>query len=160
MTDREAPADVDAILEQAGFDAERSVLTRRQAEVLALRERDVSQQEIAELLGTSRANISSVEASARRNVEKAAETVAVAAALRAPVRVQIPSGTDLYDVPDLVYAACDDAGTKVAHASAELLRRIREQCDEAITAHEVVEPLTVGVSADGAITVRRSLVND
>ena len=63
--------DPDVLLEQAGFDAERSVLTRRQAEVLALRERGVRQASIADLLGTSRANVSSVESSARENVEKA-----------------------------------------------------------------------------------------
>ena len=94
--------DVDGLLDRAGFDADESVLTRRQAEVLALRERGVAQADIAEKLGTSRANVSSVESSARENIANARETVAFAEALSAPVRVTVEAGTDLYDVPNMV----------------------------------------------------------
>ncbi|WP_370515861.1 sigma factor-like helix-turn-helix DNA-binding protein, partial [Halapricum sp. CBA1109] len=73
--------DIDAVLDRAGFDPEESVLTRRQAAVLALRERDLTQSTIADRFGTSRANVASIEASARENVRKARETVAVADAL-------------------------------------------------------------------------------
>ncbi|MFQ3284468.1 MAG: Tfx family DNA-binding protein, partial [Natronomonas sp.] len=86
----------DEMLDRVGFDEETNVLTRRQAEVLSLRERDVSQAEIAESLGTSRANVSSVESSARENVAKARETVAFANALTAPVQLTIEAGEDLY----------------------------------------------------------------
>lgn len=113
--------DADALLEEAGFDPEVSVLTRRQAEVLALRERDTTQADIAASLGTSRTNISSVEESARTNVEKARETVAFAEALRAPVQVRIERGTDLYDVPSLVFEDCDAVGMKVTHTAPKLM---------------------------------------
>jgi len=103
-------------------DPETSVLTYRQAQVLALRERGVSQADIAEALGTSRANVSSIESSARENVSKARETVAFAEALRAPVRVRVPAGTDLYDVPQMVYDACDEAGVKVDHTAPDLMK--------------------------------------
>ena len=145
--------DVDALLHAAGFDEERSVLTRRQAEVLALRERDVPQREIAERLGTSRANVSSIEASARRNVQKARETVAVADALAEPVRVPIATGTDVFDVPETVYQACDDIGTKVTHSSAALIRKVREETPEAISEQTIVSPIVIGVSTDGSISV-------
>ena len=112
--DAETAEDVDAaeLLERVGFDADESVLTERQAEVLAFRERGLRQADIAERLGTSRANVSSVEASARDNVERAKETVAFAEALSSPVRVEIPAGTDLYDAPQRVYDACDEAGVR------------------------------------------------
>ena len=80
----EADLDPEELLSQAGFDADESVLTRRQAEVLALRERGVRQSVIADRLGTSRANVSSVEASARENVAKARETVSFAEARAGP----------------------------------------------------------------------------
>ncbi len=146
--------DVDALLDRVGFDAATSVLTRRQAEVLALRERGARQADIASLLGTSRANVSSVEASARENVAKAKETVAFAAALTAPVRVEVPAGTDLYDVPELVYAACDDAGVKVTHTAPELMRRVSEAAGDAVQGRAVRGPIVVGVTADGAVRVR------
>ncbi|WP_224333069.1 Tfx family DNA-binding protein [Haloprofundus halobius] len=149
--------DVTEILEQAGFAPDESVLTRRQAEVLALRERGVRQSDIAEFLGTSRANVSSIEASARDNVTKARETVAFAEALTAPVRVEVPEGTDLYDVPKQVYDACDAAGVKVNHTAPDLMKIVSDAAGEAIRGREVRVPLFVGVTSEGAVRVRRSI---
>ncbi|MFC6905609.1 Tfx family DNA-binding protein [Halalkalicoccus tibetensis] len=147
--------DVDALLDQVGFDPERNVLTRRQAEVLALRERDVPQAAIAERLGTSRANVSSIEASARTNVEKARETIAFAEALNAPVRIEVAAGTDLYDVPSRVYAACDDAEVKVNQTAPELMKSVSDAAGDAISGREVKRDLLVGVTMDGIVRVRR-----
>lgn len=152
MTD---PADADDILASVGFDPETSVLTRRQAEVLALRERGLAQATIAEWLGTSRANVSSIEASARENVAKAHETVAFAEALRAPVRVPVEPGTDLYDVPQRVYSACDEAGVKVNYAAPELMKLVSDAAGDAVRGREVRDDLLVGVTSDGQVRVRR-----
>ena len=146
--------DVDAVLAEVGFDEEASSLTRRQAEVLALRERGASQAAIADLLGTSRANVSGVESSARRNVERARETVAFAEALSAPVRVPVEPGTDVFDLPGRVYEACDDAGVKVGHSGAELVRLASEAAPDALEDGTVVAPLLVSVAADGEVRVR------
>ncbi|WP_224448012.1 Tfx family DNA-binding protein [Haloprofundus salilacus] len=148
--------DVTEILEQAGFAPDESVLTHRQAEVLALRERGVRQSDIADFLGTSRANVSSIEASARDNVAKARETVAFAEALTAPVRVEVPEGTDLYDVPKQVYDACDAAGVKVNHTAPDLMKIVSDAAGDAIRGREVRVPLLVGVTSEGAVRVRRS----
>jgi Tfx family DNA-binding protein len=151
--DDELP-DADAVLARAGFDADESVLTRRQAEVLALRERGASQAAIADRLGTSRANISKVEASARDNVEKARETVAFASALQAPVRVDIDPGTDLYDVPDMVYAACDEADVKVSLSAPEVMKQVSDAGANAVSGREVHAPLLVTVTSGGDLQVR------
>ena len=156
----DAVPDPDELLDRAGFDAESSVLTRRQAEVLALREHGVAQAAIADRLGTSRANVSSVEASARDNVRKARETVAFAEALRAPVRIVVAAGTDLYDVPSSVYDACDEAGVKVNHAAPELMTLVSDEAGEAVIDREVQEALLIGVTTDGAVTVRKSRENE
>lgn len=147
--------DADALLDQAGFDADHSVLTRRQAEVLALREHGVRQATIAELLGTSRANVSSIEASARDNVEKARETVAFAEALSAPVQVELEPDTDLYDVPKLVYDACDRAGVKVSYTAPELMKSVSDAAGDAIHGREVHKRLLVGVTSAGSVRVRK-----
>lgn len=148
--------DTDDLLDRLGFDAERNVLTRRQATVLALRERDVSQADIARHLGTSRANVANVEASARSNVEKAREAVAFADALRAPVRVSIEAGTDIYDVPDAVYAAADEADVTVEYGAPALMKAVVDAVDDAIQDRVVAAPLLVTVGRDGLVTVRRS----
>nr|WP_074854791.1 Tfx family DNA-binding protein [Natrinema salifodinae] len=146
--------DTDDLLAEIGFDPETSVLTHRQAQVLALRERGVSQADIADELGTSRANVSSIESSARENVEKARETVAFAEALRAPVRVRVPEGTDLYDVPQLVYEACDEAGVKVDHTAPDLMKVVSDAAGPAVTGRQVSTPLIVGVTSEGMVRVR------
>ncbi|ADJ13756.1 Tfx family DNA-binding protein [Halalkalicoccus jeotgali] len=147
--------DIDALLDQVGFEADRNVLTRRQAEVLALRERDVPQADIAQRLGTSRANVSSIETSARTNVEKARETIAFAEALNAPVRVDVAAGVDLYDIPSRVYAACDDADVKVNQTAPELMKSVSDAAGDAVSGREVKRDLLVGVTIDGTVRVRR-----
>ncbi|WP_121741661.1 Tfx family DNA-binding protein [Natronorubrum halophilum] len=146
--------EVEELLAEIGFEPETSVLTYRQAQVLTLRERGVSQADIAESLGTSRANVSSVESSARENLEKARETVAFAEALRAPVRVRVPAGTDLYDVPQLVYEACDEKGVKVDHTAPDLMKVVSDAAGRAVSGREVAMPLIVGVTSDGMVRVR------
>jgi Tfx family DNA-binding protein len=146
--------DVDELLDRAGFEAADSVLTRRQAEVLALREQGVAQADIAESLGTSRANVSSVEASARDNVAKARETVAFAEALSAPVQLTVQAGTDLYDVPNMVYSACDDAGVKVNRTAPELMKLVGDDAGDAVHGREVRRDITVSVTSDGTVRVR------
>lgn len=147
---------VDEILASAGFDPDESILTRRQAEVLVLRERGVAQHEIADRLGTSRANISSIESTARDNVAKAAETVAFAEAIRSPVRVRIEPGVALIEVPERVYKAADEAGMKVAATAPELLKRINERAENAVDDGTVVAPILIGVDPDGEVRIRRS----
>lgn len=144
----------DEMLDRVGFDEETNVLTRRQAEVLSLRERDVSQAEIAESLGTSRANVSSVESSARENVAKARETVAFANALTAPVQLTIGAGEDLYDVPNRVYSACDDADVKVSRTAPELMKLIGDAAGDAVQGRAVQRDITVSVTNEGRVTVR------
>ncbi|AUV80419.1 RNA polymerase subunit sigma-70 [Salinigranum rubrum] len=152
--------DIDTLLDRTGFDPETSVLTRRQAEVLLLRERGVRQTTIADHIGTSRANVSSIEASARANVEKARETVAFAEALSAPVRVEVDVGTDLYDVPKLVYDACDEAGVKVNHTAPDLMKAVSDAAGEAVQGREVRDAILVGVTSSGNVRVRRSAEQD
>ena len=146
--------DVEELLERAGFEAAESVLTCRQAEVLALRERDVPQADIAESLGTSRANVSNVESSARENVAKARETVAFAEALTAPVQLTVEADTDLYDVPNMVYSACDEAGVKVNRTAPELMKLVGDAAGDAVHGREVRREITVSVTSDGTVRVR------
>ena len=146
--------DADALLERAGFDPDESVLTRRQAEVLALRERGVSQAEIADRLGTTRANVAGVESSARDNVRKARGTVALVDSLRAPVRLTIEAGTDVYEIPDRLYRAADEAGVKVRLSAVGVIERLTDAARGALESRELARPVEATVSADGEIRFR------
>lgn len=147
--------DVDAVLTEIGFSAEATTLTRRQAEVLLLREQGYKQATIADRLGTSRANVAGIESSARENVRKARETVTLVELLAAPVRVDVPAGTDLYDVPEMIFDACDESGIKVEHNAPELMKLISDGAEGSIEGRAVSEQLFVNVTRDGTVRVRK-----
>jgi len=143
------------LLEQVGFDASGNLLTRTQAEVLVLRQRGYTQDEIADLLDSSRPNVANIEARARENIEKAEETVRVTRAIRAPVQVSIPAGTDLYAVPDEVYDACNRADIKVTYSAPELMKRILDEAQHVVSGRTIDAPLTVSVDGSGEVLIRR-----
>jgi len=151
--DGEVP-DPDELLARLGFNPETSVLTRRQAEVLVLREQGLRQTTLADILGTSRANVSSVESSARENVAKAEETVSFAAAMAAPVQVRVERGTDLYDVPSMIFDACDAAEVKVSRTAPEVLQLVTDAASVAVDGRLVSETFTVDVTPEGHLQVR------
>lgn len=153
-TDTEPP-DVETILQRVGFDAERTLLTHRQAAVLVMRENGLRQAAIADHFETTRENVTGIEARARDNVEKARETVEFAEALAAPVRVEIPAGTDLYDAPDLVFDACDQAGIKVDYNAPELMKLVTDVAGGAVEGREVRTALVVGITSDGSVHIRK-----
>ncbi|ESS08922.1 MAG: DNA-binding protein, Tfx family [uncultured archaeon A07HN63] len=148
--------DVAELLDRTGFDADENVLTRRQAEVLALREHGLRQLDIANMLGTSRANVSNIEGSARENVKKATETVNFAEALGAPVRVEIPADTDLYEVPNMIYDAADDAEIEVSYTAPDLMKLVSDRASAVVKGRNVKRRLVVSVTDEGTIRVRQS----
>lgn len=149
----EGDTTVDEVLDRAGFDPEESALTRRQAAVLVRRERGESQAAIAEGLGTTRANVANVEARARENVSKARETVRFVETVRAPTRMTIDPGTDVYEVPEQVYAASDEAGVKVAYSAPEVVSHVLAAAGGAVEGRSVEKPLDVVVTADGELRI-------
>lgn len=146
--------DVSEYLSEIGFDPESNLLTRRQAEVLVLREHGYKQTTIAAHLGTSRANVSGIETNAHNNIEKARETVTFAERLSAPIRVEIPPNTDLHAVPDLVFDACDEVGVKVSHTASDLMKIVSDAGDETTDGQQVHCRLFVHVTSDGKVSVR------
>jgi Tfx family DNA-binding protein len=151
--ERADEVDVEELLSRVGFDPEQSVLTRRQAEVYVLRERGYRQADIAALLGTSRANVANVEASARENIRKARDTVAFADILAASTRIELEPGTDLYEIPPRVFDTCDEADVTVNHTAPELMEMVEDAASDAVQGRTIVSPIAIGVSAEGEVRV-------
>lgn len=132
-------------------DVSDTFLTERQAEVLALRHDGLTQREIAERLGTSVANVSGVESSARRNLDAARRTVVLGRLLACAVRFRAASGRDLRELVDEIYARGDDAGLRVAHAEPELTTRLHDMLSDQIEARRLTDAVEVGLTADGDV---------
>ena len=132
-------------------DVSETFLTERQAQVLALRNDGLTQREIADRLGTSVANVSGVESSARRNVEAAARTLELARLLECAVRFPVEAGVDLRDLVDEVYARGDGADLRVAYAEPELTTRLHDLLGDRFEERRLVEAVEVGITGDGEV---------
>jgi Tfx family DNA-binding protein len=130
-----------------------TVLTERQAEVLSLRSEGLTQREIAERLGTSVANVSSVERAGRRNVESAERTLVLAELLRASTRVSATPGTDLRVLVDRIYDRADAAGTRVAYTEPELSSHLKAELGEQLDGRQLRTHVEIGITDDGKVDV-------
>lgn len=132
-------------------DVSETFLTERQAEVLALRNGGLTQREIADRLGTSVANVSGVESSARRNVAAAARTLDLARLLECAVRFPVEAGVDLRELVDEVYARGDESDLRVAYAEPELTTRLHDLLGDRIEDRRLVASVEVGITGDGDV---------
>lgn len=144
---------IDRTLDEMQFDDATSHLTARQATVLVLREHGIEQASIADHLGCSRANVSSIESSARKNIDRSRQTIRFVELLSAPVRIELPTGLDLYEVPDIIYSTCDEHDVKVSHGAPELIRLVRDTGGEAVLDGTIVDDLVIHVASDGSVRV-------
>lgn len=132
---------------------EASGLTQRQVEVLELRERGLTQQEVANRLGTTASNVSRVESAAERNIRKARRTLEVARLVRAPVAIEVAPGTPFDDLVDTVYERADDAGLKLEYCVPELYSHLYTHLEEVADGNEIRAPVEVGLTTDGQVDV-------
>lgn len=142
----DAPADVSG-----------TFLTERQAEILELRHRGLTQPEIAERLGTSVANVSAVEKSARTNVERARRTDSLARLLRSAVRFTAAEGTDLRDVVDRVYEHGNRSDVKVTYGDPELTTYLRSCLGDRLDGNVLTATTQVGITPDGDVVTHPSV---
>jgi len=99
----------------------RSFLTEQQIKILRLRAKGLKQSEIAELLGTSRANISILERRALEKIEKARNTLLIWEQINSKVSVDVRAGDDIFTVPERLFRKADELGVKVPYSTAEII---------------------------------------
>jgi len=99
----------------------KSFLTDHQIKILQLRAKGLKQSEIAELLGTSRANISILERRALEKIEKARNTLLIWEQINSKVSVEVRAGDDIFAVPEKLFRKADELGVKVPYSTAEII---------------------------------------
>lgn len=134
-------------------DEKDTLLTERQVEVLKLKRKGLSQADIARKLKTTRGNISTIENTALKNIEKAERTLKLYRALEAPVWMTVPSGTDLYEIPQMIFKEADRKKIKIGMDSATVIIRLKTDAPDRI-AHRVTSgDINVSVDASGNVTI-------
>lgn len=134
-------------------DPDETGLTDRQVEVLSLRERGLTQQAVADELGTTASNVSAVERAADANVEKARRTLELVRTLRAPATFSVAAGTTFDDLVSEVYDRGDEAGVTVTHCRPELYAHLYGALDGAVSRNSLDVPVTVGLTREGEVRV-------
>jgi Tfx family DNA-binding protein len=134
-------------------DEKDTLLTERQIEVLKFKRKGMSQADIARKLKTTRGNISTIESTALKNVAKAEKTLKLYRALEAPVWMTVPAGTDLYEIPQLIFKEADRKKIKIGMDSATVIIRLKADAPDRI-AHRVTSgDINVSVDASGNVTI-------
>jgi len=129
-------------------------LSDRQFQVLQLRiEKELSQEEIANMLGTTRENVTIIEKSARRNIKLAEETLQTYRLLLSVAKITIEAGTHLIDIPGIVVKAGDDIGVKLQVNFTRIFDEVRFKAGDCISGSRIVKPFTVTIFSDNRIEV-------
>ena len=132
---------------------EDTFLTERQLEVYIRRKRGESLSEIANALGTSRSNICAIERKAKNNIKKALNTIKLIESLEYPVRITINAGTDLYDIPGIIYRKADERDIKIPLSGPSILRLIEDTCSHKLRNRQVLRDIVIGINERGDVTI-------
>ena len=127
------------------------LLTDRQKEVLRLRKEGLTQQQIADIIHTSKANVCTIEKAAHENIEKAKDTLEFLYTLDATRLCTLKEGSDLLDVVNEIYEQASRVGIKVRYDSIELLNRLRTGNPEQIKGRHIRGDIEVYLSEDGEL---------
>jgi len=125
------------------------LLTDRQKEVLRYRKQGLTQQQIADIIQTSKANVCTIEKSAVENIRRARETLDFLYTLDATHLCTINAGMDLLDVAPFIYQEAEKIGIKVKYDTISLINKVRESTPERFRARHVREAIEVYINDEG-----------
>jgi Tfx family DNA-binding protein len=127
------------------------LLTDRQKEVLRYRKQGLTQQQIADIISTSKANVCTIEKSAMENIRRARETIEFLYTLDATHLCTIKAGTDLIEVASGIYDEAEKLGIKVKYDTITLINKLRESSPERFRARYIRENIDVYINKEGEL---------
>jgi Tfx family DNA-binding protein len=133
-----------------------SLLTERQLQVLKLRLQGQSQQEIADLLGTTRSNVSILEKRAHQNINRAERTLQQWMMIRAPISVHVAAGTDVFDLPQMVFSVADQKSLQLPVTSLDILVSLRRRAPHLFRKRAISKDADIYVTEEGELLVMES----
>lgn len=132
----------------------KTFLTERQIQILRLRKAGKRQSEIAKILGTTRANISATEKTAKENIKKAEDTVELARMMDAAQWLRIEKDTDLSTVPRKIYEIASKNGIWIKLDTHSVIGLLKEHCENRIKGRRITGEIEVGITSGGSLILR------
>jgi Tfx family DNA-binding protein len=142
--------------EEEQDDGAESLLTERQLQVLQLRKVGRSQQEIADVLGTTRSNISILEKRAHQNIHRAEQTLRQWMMIKAPISLKVKEGTDVFDLPKMIFDAADQRSIELPVTSLDIIVQLRRKSPQLFRKRAILKDIDVYVTEDGELLVQES----
>ena len=130
-----------------------SFLTDRQLEVLQLRRHGSSQQDVADRLGTTRSNISILEKRAHQNIARAERTLQQWMMIRAPITCRVKAGTDVFDLPRMIFAAADEKGMRLPVTSLDIVVQLQRRAPKLFKKRSLEQDAEIYVTEEGEVMV-------
>ncbi len=144
------------LIERMGEERKYGLLTEKQYKVLKLRIEGRTQREIAEIMKTSRENVSVIERSALRKIRLAEETLRVYKDLMKVGEVVIEPGTHLVTIPQKLVQLADERGVKLRGNFTTIYDYIRINASGSIEGTRVVRPIKIIIFKDGTYEVTKT----
>jgi len=130
-----------------------SFLTERQIRVLQMRQKGMSQQQIADLMGTTRSNVSILERRAHQNIARAERTLMQWTMLRAPISIKAKAGTDVFDLPRAIFAAADELGIRLPVTSLDIVVQLKRRAPRLFKRRALEREVLISVTEEGEVMV-------
>jgi len=131
----------------------KTFLTDKQIAILKMKKKGMTQAAIARSKKTTRGNICIIEKTALRNVERANNTIKFYKALEAPIWLTVPLGTDLLDVPKMIFKAADKKHIKISIDSAMIIVKLKTQVPYKMHGRLITSEIDVSSDEHGNLTV-------
>jgi len=131
-----------------------SFLTERQIEVIKLRHKGRSQQEVADMIGTTRSNISILEKRAHQNIARAQNTLRQWMTIQAPISLKVTAGTDVFDIPARIFQAADRMSIQLPATSLDIIFQLRRGAPELFKKRALSQDIEIYVTEDGELIVK------
>ncbi|MFH0966465.1 MAG: Tfx family DNA-binding protein [Methanobacteriota archaeon] len=125
------------------------LMTDRQKEVMRYRKAGMTQQQIADIINTSKANVCTIEKSAMENITRARETLEFFHSLDSKHLCTIEKGQDLLESVQFIFDEAEKIGIKVKYDTVQLIYRIRDEVPEKNRSRYVRNPIEVYIKDDG-----------
>ncbi|MGC8555870.1 MAG: Tfx family DNA-binding protein [Conexivisphaera sp.] len=127
-------------------------LTERQLEILRMRRKGMSYEEVAKVIGTTKENVMILEKRAIRNIRLAKETIESAAAV-AGEEILIPKGTRLVDVPPMIVDRANSVGLKLSLNMPTLMAQLSGSLRNLVRDGVLTEDVRAFLLPDGSVSL-------
>jgi hypothetical protein len=127
------------------------LLTDRQKEILRYRKGGMTQQQVADIIHTSKANVCTIEKAAMENIQHAKETLYFFHTLDARYLCTLKAGSDLFDSVPLIFEDAEKIGVTLAADSMNLINRLRAEIPKRIHGRLIRQDIEVFLGDDGKI---------